>query len=71
MLAVPLLLLFLLALPVGLVPVQLVLGLGVQLLWQERLQGEAKRTDSVTLVQTDARLPVPPLSIFHRLLGRD
>lgn len=38
---VPLLLLLLLALPVGLVPVQLVLRLGVQLLWQERLQGKA------------------------------
>lgn len=39
---VPLLLLLLLALPVGLVPVQLVLRLGVQLLWQERLQGKAE-----------------------------
>lgn len=50
-LAVPLLLLFLLALPVGFVPVQLVLWLGVQLLWQEGLQGEAAGTDSVMLVQ--------------------
>lgn len=42
MLAVPLLLLFLLALLLGLIPVQLVLRLGVQLLWQERLQGETE-----------------------------
>ena len=41
MLTVPLLLLFVFALPLGLVAVQLVLRLGVQLLWQERLQGEA------------------------------
>lgn len=51
-LAVPLLLLLLLALPVGFIPVQLVLWLGVQLLWQERLQGEAKSTESVTLEQS-------------------
>lgn len=41
-LTVPLLFLFLLAFPLGLVPVQLVLRLGVQLLWQERLQGKTE-----------------------------
>lgn len=50
MLAVPLLLLFLLALSVRFVPVQLVLRLGVQLLWQQRLQGEAGRTNSLALL---------------------
>lgn len=41
-LTVPLLFLLLLAFPLGLVPVQFVLRLGVQLLWQEGLQGETK-----------------------------
>jgi len=41
-LTVPLLLLFLFALPLGLVAVQLVLRLVVQLLWQERLQGKTE-----------------------------
>lgn len=40
-LTVPLLLLFVLALPLGLVAIQLVLRLAVQFLWQERLQGKA------------------------------
>lgn len=42
MLAVPLLLLLLFALPLRLVPVQLVLRFGVQLLWQQRFLGEAE-----------------------------
>lgn len=59
MLTVPLLLLLLFALPLGLIPVQLVLRLGVQLLWQERLQGKTdiKRIYIVMIQSNSVHLP--------------